>query len=191
VGWVSTSGLGKIIVQHYDSLPMLASRSGVTRHGPWVFVFVGLPAAGAVALAGDIDAPGKIIEGLLAGVGVLGGLLFQVLAWINGRLGAVADGMDGRPAAPREIELVNRLDIARANTSYASLVSIVFVIGLGLVGSLRQPPEWTGVACTLLLLHFGLTLLLVLVRINTIGSDDRVSALTAQARARSDGRPWS
>ena len=189
MGWVATSGLGKIVAQHYSSLPMWTPGGGLARHAPWFAVFVGLPTAGALALATvGTKAPGSIVEGLLAGVGVLGGLLFQVLAWINGRLGAVADSMEGRPAEPHEIKLVNRLDITRANISYATLVSVVFVVGLGVLAILERPPRWSAAACGIILLHYGLTLLLVLVRINTIGSDDRIGALTAHARARSSGR---
>lgn len=179
---IARTHLGGIVSEHVRSLPT-STRHGRRRHWPWALMFVAVPATGtaAVAAIGASQVP-VATSGLLAGVGVLSGLLFQVLAWVSGRIASLADGMGSRAATPYELRLIRRLDIARANIAYASLVSILFVIELGTVMLTRRPPMWLNYLSAFLLLHLATTLLLVLSRINSIGQDDRVAALTAHAR---------
>jgi hypothetical protein len=149
-GW-KQSELYQVIADHEASLPYTRST------GPLVGVvtFIVLPAAGAVALwrFAGFGVSTTVSAGLLAGAGVLGGLLFQVLAWVSGRLGALADGILDRAPTDHEMALIGRLDIARANIAYAALVSIVFVAELGIVTIWRKPPEWTTAVSAFLLLH--------------------------------------
>lgn len=181
MGRLRNSEVATLIGDHHRSLPYYRSTGPLM----WIGTFVGLPALGAALLwrlAGFEESSVTVSAGLLAGAGVLGGLLFQVLAWISGRLGALGDTIVGRAPTDHELGLVGRLDIARANIAYASLVSVVFVAELGVVTLWRNPPTWTTFVSAFLLLHLCLTLVLVLVRINRIGKTDRVAALTAHAR---------
>ena len=178
---LGSSELGGIVVEHFRSLPRWADHQGLGEHLPWLVVFLVVPTYAAVGLALDVDAK-AVGPGLLAGAGVLGGLLFSVLAWIAGRIGAMADAMEGQRATPTQLDLVRRLDIARANTAYAAGVSIVFVVELGVSSMLRNSPIWLNGLSVFLLFHFGFTLLLVLTRINRIGRGDRIAVLTAHAR---------
>ena len=163
---------------------MVPTRRGLRRKWPWIGLFLGFPVAGAAALSLADLASKATSSGLLAGIGVLGGLLFAVLASVSGRVATVADEMD-EAASPYQIALITRLDIARSNIAYATLVSILFVLVLGVTSMLKQEPTWLSLANAFLLLHLGVTLVLVLLRINSIGEDDRVAALTAHARKRS------
>jgi hypothetical protein len=188
MGTTSNSQITTLLHQHQASLPTWrpdedAKREwwGLRRNWPWLILFVGLPAGGAIGI-GFADLSANVTTGLLVGIGVLGGLLFQVLAWVSSRIAAIADTMDGRKASPYELALVRRLDIARANIAYASLVSLVFVVVLGVGSMLTKTPHWLNLCYAFLLLHLGLTLILVLLRINSIGQNDRVSMLTAHAR---------
>ena len=179
---ISTSELGRIVAQHHDSLPMIPTRRGLRRHWPWLALFLGLPTGGTLVLSFAKLTDKTASSGLLAGVGVLAGLLFAVLASVSARVARLADETDGQAASSYRIALVTRLDIARANIAYATLVSIVYAVVLGLAAMLTKEPRWLNLMNAFLLLYLGLTLLLVLVRINSIGEDDRVSALTAHAR---------
>jgi hypothetical protein len=51
------------------------------------------------------------------------------------------------------VQLVDRLDIARTNIAYASLVSLVFVIVLAVVALLETPPHWLAWIAAFLLMH--------------------------------------
>lgn len=179
---IGATEIGGIVGQHHTSLPRWADHTGITYHLPWLSVFIGAPTVAAVGLQFAEVSPANVSGGLLAGIGVLGGLLFQVLAWVSSRIGAIADGMDGAAATPSQIQLVGRLDVARANIAYATLVSIVLVMELGIASMLAETPAWVSGVSSFLLLHLGLTLVLVLVRVNRIGRSDRVVALTAHAR---------
>lgn len=178
---ITTTELGRVFKQHHDSLPIVSAQSGLRRHWPWIGVFLVCPAVGTAALNFADVAPSSE-GGLLAGIGVLGGLLFQVLASVSGRIATIADGMGTRQASRYEIALITRLDIARSNIAYATLVSVVFVVTLGLTAMLKEEPHWLTMTNAFLLLHLGVTLILVLLRINSISEDDRVAALTAHAR---------
>jgi hypothetical protein len=183
VGHIAQSQVGDLVGRHLRSLPRYRAASQREHWWPSVVLFVGVPAAGAAGLALVELAPmSSVIGGLLAGVGVLSGFLFQVLAWIGSRIAAIADLNDGRPLSSHEIQLVGRLDLARANIAYAALVSIVFVMQLGVMALVDSPPTWLTVLSAFLLLHLGMTLLLVLLRINSIAKDDRVAAITRHAR---------
>lgn len=176
------TAFGKLLGEHNRSLPVAHQVTWV-RYWPTVGVFVVLPGAAtvAVAIAGVADA-GVASGGLMAGVGVLGGLLFQVLAWVSSRIGSIADGVEGRVATAQEVTLVRRLDTARANIAYTSLVSILLVALMGLTSAIKTPPTWLALVSVLLLGHLVVNLVLVLFRINAIGKDDRVAALTSGAR---------
>lgn len=186
---ISTTELGRVFRQHHDSLPMVSTRRGLGRDWPWIGLFLALPLAGTVALNFAGLGPNTTSGGLLAGIGVLGGLLFGVLALVSSRIATIADGMDGRAATPHELSLITRLDIARANIAYATLVSIVFVTALGVTSMLHDDPKWLNLVNVFLLLHFSITLVLVLLRINSISEDDRVTALTDHARGPLPGSP--
>lgn len=186
VGTTSTSELGMLFVEHHVSLPMRRDRTGPLRHWPWVSLFLVIPAGGAAAIGYFAHLSPNVTPGLLAGIGVLGGLLFQVLAWVSGRIATLADSMGARKATPYELSLVRRLDIARANIAYATFVSLVFVAALGVGSMLDKTPQWMNGVFTFLLFHLSATLVMVLVRINRIGKNDRVSALTAHAREHGD-----
>ncbi len=178
---ISTTELGRVFKQHHDSLPKLSPREGVRHPWPWIGLFLVLPAAATVALNFAGLGAKSTSEGLLAGIGVLGGLLFGVLASVSTRIAAIADSVEGRPATPYEISLITRLDIARANIAYATLVSIVFVMSLGVTSMLQDEPRWLNLVHIFFLLHLTITLILVLVRINSISEDDRITALTTHA----------
>jgi hypothetical protein len=186
MGRISTSELGSLFVEHHLSLPTMAGRTGLFRHWPWVVMFLIFPGAGAAAVAIFGHLSSNVTAGLLAGIGVLGGLLFQVLAWVSGRIATLADSMGARKATSYELGLVRRLDIARANIAYATFVSLVFVAGLGFASMLDKTPRWMNGVFAFLLFHLSVTLVLVLLRINRIGKNDRVSALTAHAREHGD-----
>jgi len=182
MGKVSSSEVGSLFVQHYASLPVSVRHpKGLLHPWPWLTLFVVFPTGGAIGLwFAHLSA--DVATGLLVGIGVLGGLLFQVLAWVSSRIAALADAVDGRGATPYELGLVRTLDIARANIAYASFVSLIFVVALGVGAMLTQTPKWLSACFGFLLLHLGTTLLLVLVRINRIGQNDRVATITAHAR---------
>src|SRR4051812_47267156 len=116
------SDLYQLVADHEATLPYTRSTGPLLGIG----VFIVLPAAGSLILwrFAGFEVSTTVSAGLLAGVGVLGGLLFQVLAWVSGRLGALADGIVDRAPTDHEMSLIGRLDIARANIAYASLVSI-------------------------------------------------------------------
>lgn len=179
---ISTTELGRVFKQHHDSLPVVPAQSGLRRHWPWIGVFLVLPAVGTAALNFADLARSSVSDGLLAGIGVLGGLLFQVLASVSGRIATIADGMGTRQPSRYEIALITRLDIARSNIAYATLVSVAFVVTLGMTAMLKDEPHWLTLTNAFLLLHLGVTLILVLLRINSISEDDRIAALTAHAR---------
>ena len=185
---IATTQLGRVFRQHYGSLPVVPDRRGLRRNWPWIGMVIGLPAAGT-ALLGFADlASVTASAGLLAGIGVLGGLLFEVLASVSGRIATIADALKTSPT-PHEIGLITRLDIARANIAYATLVSITFVVTLGVASMLRDEPNWLSLVHGFVLLHLGVTLIVVLLRINAIAEDDRVAALTAHARKESRDLP--
>lgn len=180
---MSASGteLGALLQEHIASLPVSAAARGPWRYWPSALVFVGVPAIAAPGIRGsklELFAPA-----LLAVVGVLGGLLFQVLAWIAGRIGQVADTMEDREPTREQMALLTRLDVARANVAYASLISVCFVVCLGAATMLKSIPGWSSPAFGFALIHLGFTLVLVLVRINKIGKSDRIAALTAHAKS--------
>jgi multidrug transporter EmrE-like cation transporter len=178
--------IGRLLHEHVDSLPMYRDRDGLGRHLPWLLPYVGVPLA-VTTFGRFLDlAPSGISAPLLAGVGVLTGLLFQVLAWISGRVGTVADAMGDKRPTKYDLALIERLDIARANVAYACLVSITLVVTLSAGAIVRDEPDWLRLVNVALLAHLCLTLVLVLVRINNIGQDDRVTALTSYARSEKD-----
>ncbi|MEM9202776.1 MAG: hypothetical protein AAGC53_14010 [Actinomycetota bacterium] len=147
-----------------------------------LLVFAAIPVvAGGLLTAATMDNSG-VAGGLIAGVAVLGGLLFQVLAWIGGRIASIADQTDANAPSDYSLRLVRKLDIARANIAYASFVSISLVILLAVSVSLDDRPDWLRVVVFGVLFHLALTLLLVVFRINRIATDDRISAITARAR---------
>lgn len=176
--------IGKLIHEHVDSLPTFVDRSGFPQHAPWMALYFGLPLL--VVASGRVLglAPEGISPALLAGVGVLTGLLFQVLAWISSRVGAIADAMGSDEPNGHQLALIDRLDIARANVAYACLVSILLVVSLSAGAILAEEPTVLRAISIGLLAHLCLTLVLVLVRINNIGQDDRITALTSHARHR-------
>jgi hypothetical protein len=190
----ASTQVGGIVAQHYDSLPRWyqnADGDPTWRTNlPWLGTFVALPGLAAWwAVGTDTADPSSAVGGLLAGVGVLAGLLFQVLASVSGRIADLADRTDPASASDADIALVGRLDIARANIAYASLVSIVFVVQLGVSAIAKEVPTWVVGVSAFLLLHLGVTLVLVLARINAIAQDDRAAALTLRARRRSARGP--
>lgn len=174
--------LGRVINQHVASLPMAPAHRGLRRNWPWIGLFGVVPLGATVALSFTTFTPSSPSGGLLAGIGVLAGLLFGVLASTSGRIATLADSIGTRAATPHEIALITRLDIARANTAYATLISVLFVTSLGITAILKTEPRWLTLVHIFVLLHFGITLILVLLRINSIGEDDRVATLTAHAR---------
>lgn len=180
---VAPTGVVGIVGDHLRSLPYDARRNSLIREWPWFSGFVVLPAlAGGVST--QLSLTDQNFSTVLAGVGVLGGLLFQVLAWVSSRIAGLADGMDGREATKYEIALIGRLDIARANIAYAALTSIGVVLTLGFGSALEDPPTWLIPIFIFLLFHLGANLVLVVVRISEIARSDRVAALTAHARDR-------
>lgn len=186
MGTISESKLGTLFLQHFTSLPVAASaetRSGLNpwRTWPWLTLFVVIPVLGAFGLEYAHQTRNTSV-GMVAGLGVLAGLLFQVLAWVASRLAAIADAIGQRKATHYELGLVRRLDIARANIAYTSFVAIMSVITLGIASMFKTTPYWLNVLLNFLQLHLGLTLILVLLRINSLGQSDRISALTAHAR---------
>jgi hypothetical protein len=183
VGHITQTQVGDLIGRHVRSLPRYHTATDREQWWPSILLFVAVPAAGAAALVVAGIAPiSDVVGGLLAGVGVLSGFLFQVLAWVGSRIATIADVDTDRPLTSHERQLVGRLDLARANIAYAALVSIVFAMQLGIVALLTDPPTALTVVSAFLLLHLGLTLLLVLLRINSIAKDDRVAAITRHAR---------
>jgi hypothetical protein len=129
-----------------------------------------------VCRAGTVDSS-DIPNSLLAGVGVLAGLLVQVLASVSGRIGTLADSAP--PAhfvSERRQRLLNRLSIARVNIAYASLLSVLFAVFLGVQSAMKDPPHWMVLVDLFALLHLAPTLILVLLRINRIGMADQVLA---------------
>lgn len=173
---------GKLLGEHNRSLPMAHQETWV-RYWPTILIFVGIPLAMTVGVGlMGVASAGAASTGLMAGVGVLGGLLFQVLAWVSSRIGSIADNVEGRVATAQETTLVRRLDMTRANIAYSSLISILLVALMGLTSAIETPPTWLGLASVFLLGHLVANLVLVLFRINAIGNDDRVSALTSGAR---------
>ncbi|HSH60013.1 MAG TPA: hypothetical protein VK988_10300 [Acidimicrobiales bacterium] len=149
----SPTEISRVFKQHHDSLPKLSPREGVRHPWPWIGLFLVLPAAATVGLNFAGLGAKSTSEGLLAGIGVLGGLLFGVLASVSTRIAAIADSVEGRPATPYEISLITRLDIARANIAYATLVSIVFVMSLGVTSMLQDEPRWLNLVHIFFLLH--------------------------------------
>jgi hypothetical protein len=187
---ITHSQLGQLVSRHVGSLPRVQSRQKPWSYWPSALVFVVTPIVGGVAMYfADLQPASNVANALLAGTGVLGGFLFQVLAWIGSRIATIADVDSGKPLTGHEIDLIGRLDLARANIAYATLVSIVFAMVLGVVALLNEPPKWMAAICAALLFHLGVTLLLVLVRINGIAKDDRIAALTRHARG--EGRQAS
>lgn len=185
---VTHSQIGEIVVQHHESLPRWGREARWYAGWPWFAVFIvapGLGAAWAFSLETTPQTADAPSSGLLAGVGVLTGLLFQVLASVAGRISNIADTMDGKPATGTQIRLLQRLDIARANIAYACMVSIVTVTWLGVLALVEVKARWPVALSAFLLLHLAATLMLVLLRINRIGRDDRVAALTSHAEAKS------
>lgn len=174
------SELGELIGEHLRSLPYHRGTGPLL----WLGTFVAVPIAATsiIWLGPGFVSTDAAATGLLAGVSVLGGLLFQVLAWVSGRLGGLADQIEGRAPTPAEMALIGRLDIARSNIAYATLVSIVMVIYLGVEALLPEQYVWMTALSSFLLFHLGLTLILMLLRINRIGKTDRLIALTAHAR---------
>ena len=190
----ASTQVGGIVSQHYASLPRWYkdAEGGPTWQTslPWVGLYLFLPAVLAWWVEGaEVADPAAAVGGLLAGVGVLAGLLFQVLASVSGRIADLADRTDPAMASDDDIALVGRLDIARANIAYASMVSIVFVVQLGVAAVLKGVPAWVVAVSAFLLLHLGFTLVLVLTRINAIAQGDRSAALTLRARHRSARGP--
>src|SRR5262245_28092355 len=129
----SDNQLGEVVTSHYLSLPVWDRRpSGIRRNWPWILLFVVVPlgvGAGVWAIDTFVDiavtgAPAAFV----AGVGVLAGFLFQVLAWIGSRIGEMADRLAGQPANSDELALLGRLDIARTNVAYATVFSIAGVL---------------------------------------------------------------
>jgi hypothetical protein len=183
VGFIRESQIGEVVREHHASLAHDHRGEGPPRPWPWIITYYAVPLVATIWLASlGLAASRSVAIGMLAGVGVLGGLLFQVLAWIAGRLGAIADSTDVLAPSKAEVDLIERLDIARRNIAYASLVSLVLVAQLAVVALLAKPPDWMAWASTVLMVHFFLTLVLMLVRINAIGRTDRISALTKHAR---------
>lgn len=181
---ISESELGHLIADHYRNLPRDVSGER-PRSWPWVATFLVAPCALAAIVAVTGFAPSSAAAvGLLAGVGVLAGLLFQVLAWVGGRVAAIADRTNPEAPQAHDVDLISRLDYARQNVAYATLVAVLFTVWLGVVALLNDPPEWMTWVSAFLLFHFTATLLLVLVRINSIGRSDRVEALTKHARSK-------
>lgn len=190
MGIITDSELWSVLADHQNSLPYF--RRG-WRPALAVGLFVAIPVGGTLLVwhAGFAALTTGVAAGLLGGVGVLGGFLFQVLAWVSGRMGAIADDVEGRPATDQEMSLIGRLDIARANIAYSSLASILLVADLGLMVLWAHPSIGLTIAATALLFHLGLTLMLTVLRINQIGKSDRLATITAAARARSQSRALS
>lgn len=180
---IRNSKVGKLFGEHFGSLPRYVRRNSSETYLPAISLFLLVPVAGAIGLYFAGLAENAVIPGaLLAGIGVLGGLLFQVLASTASRIATFADAMNGVAPTPYRISLITRLDVMRANIAYASFLSIVLVGVLGVASVMKSPPTGLSVVSSFLLLHLVLTLLLVLLRINSVGQDDRIAALTAHTR---------
>lgn len=180
---VSDTQIGEIVVSHHHSLPFWEDAAGRRWSWPWVLLFYGVPAAVAAFLTWyGLTSFGGGVTALLAGVGVLTGFLFQVLAWTGARIATLADSVAGRHPSPDEISLLGRLDVARSNIAYATLLSVVFVAELGLLAMLDHWPEWINSINVFILIHLSLTLVLVVLRINMVGRDDRINTLIARTR---------
>lgn len=177
-----------VVAEHTASLPHFA-RDSWYKGGPWVAWFLGVPLAVStgVILAG-VAMSGPAVGGLLAAVGVLGGLLVQVLAWIGSRLGALADSIVGRAPDEAEVERLSKLDLLRSNVVYTTFVSLVLVVLLGVFVFMDTVPSWLAWLTLALLVHWVLTLGLIVHRVNSLGRSDRVDALVAGARAKSTPR---
>jgi hypothetical protein len=179
---VKDTQIGELIASHHSTLPHWQGRARRWAW-PWITLFYVAPAAGTALLTwrGLADV-GASSTALLAGIGILTGFLFQVLAWTGSRLADLADGVAGRHPTSDETALLGRLDVTRANTAYATFASVVYVAELGISLMLSVPPQWLAVVNLFVLLHLSTTLLLVVLRINTIGRDDRIDTLIGQAR---------
>ncbi len=173
----------RLLSEHVSSLPMQQSAGRALKHWPWVLVFVVIPAGGAVVIDhSHLADAAQSSAGLLAGIGIFGGFLFQVLASTASRIAGLADGAEGEVPSSYRIALIRRLDIVRANIAYASFLCVVFVGELGISAFFKHTPTWLTAVTAFLLLHVLLTLVLVLFRINAVGQDDRIGALTTHAQ---------
>jgi len=155
--WTET-GLGEIVADHYRTL------------GAATTTFTILVPAGLAIGATQVVLADGLAAVLLAAVGVLTGFLFQVLAWIGGRIGELSDSSE-----PAEPNLLTRLRCARSNVSYATLSSLSLVLVLAGQVSVQNPPAVLTYLAIALLAHLFLNLLLVLTRVNAIGIDDERS----------------
>lgn len=172
------SSLVRLVREHYASLPRWGSRTDLTKRSGWPtwVAFHGLPLGATllVCRAGTVGAS-ELPNSLLAGVGVLAGLLVQVLASVSGRIGTLADSASLAHVVPeRRQRLLNRLSIARANIAYASLFSVLLAVFLGVQSAMKDPPHWMVFVDLFALLHLAPTLVLVLLRINRIGMADEL-----------------
>jgi hypothetical protein len=127
--------------------------------------------AGAIAYVGDPIVSRNTLGSMLAVVGILTGLLFQLVISVLSTLQREAE----REREPRSIELAEKyvrlLVELDANITYAVLIGCITAAGLA-VALLFGTAEWTQVGITLLaaiLAHFLQVLLMVLKRYRALG----------------------
>lgn len=166
-----------IILAHYRTL--YDNRLGRASRTKDVLLFAGIPALSALVLTVAGVRLGET-GALLAAVSILGGFLFALLILIlemSSDAAARAEE-DGEPS-PRTLRRVKVLREVSANVAYSVLISVLTTASLavgdfllpptrapqpgGLIKNAEQPAWISGISI-FLLIHLGLTLLMVLRR---------------------------
>lgn len=173
-----------VVRDHLNSLPVAQRKdSGKVSHWPRDAFYVLPPLLTASFIwVADPKMNTAAVAGLLAGVGVLGGLLVQVLASVGGRIGALADAVEGRAASPVEKARIQRLIRANNTLTYATYLSLILVLTLASAVLLSSVPCWLTFLILTVFLHWLATLALVVSRVSRIGDIDSDETLSSGAR---------
>ncbi|MFJ5922464.1 hypothetical protein ACIQF6_07595 [Kitasatospora sp. NPDC092948] len=123
----------------------------------------------AIASAGIVVAKWRMagVSNLLAALALLAGLLFNLLVLMFDVARKAAAGTGGQTSQNLKFVLTQQL---QANVTYALFVSLMAVLVLGAESSTgsERMPVWTSAILAYLLIHFTLTLFMILKRIKSV-----------------------
>lgn len=152
-----------IINAHLATLVNAAT--GKVRRADQLVAFVLPLAVGVIVGSFDVRVTGVLAIGLLTVAGVAGAFLFQLAVQLLGSITAWADS-DPQPGSQtsRQAQLFREL---QANASYASLIAIVaaVVLAVAAVGGQDMVQRLVSAVAATLLVHFAVTMLMVLRRV--------------------------
>lgn len=166
----SRININKIVIAHYKSLSNLNNR-GITFNDVLIFILFPLVLA-CILVYNNISIKSQV-SNLITALSILAGFLFNLLAIIHSSLGKIRDEIRQQNLQDNSLKYKFANEI-HANISYNILVAILTIVGLIISGLnfetksnelLSMFCRCLDLVCYFLLVHFLLTLIMILNRV--------------------------